>query len=357
MYCTQKQTPKTLFPQLEQELTTIWEAVLGVNPITKQDNFFELGGHSMLAIILVNEIEKKLGIPLSLTTLFENPNLGDLLIALQVLEQHTFPSTVIAIKPEGVKKPFFCVNGPRENFSRWFEEDQPYYWLSYIYQGSEAVEMSIEEMATIQIRNIKKIQPEGPYQIGGFSFGGIVAFEMAQQLLKAGEEVSLLALLDPSAPQIKQSHSDDKMKTRVIKLKRQQGLAGKFVLVSKKVCDWIYWRSKKSLRRLYQQIQIQYYKSRSMVLPPNLSLAHNLKLFRRLAGRYNFSAYPAKIILFVPECGEDTPHKIELLKKQWQAVAVNGIDIYAINKAFSHHQVIEEPYIKTLASYLNKYLM
>ena len=191
---------------LELQLTLIWEEVLNVHPIGVQDNFFELGGHSLLALHLMAQIQQQLGKNLPLATLLQNPTIEQI---ASTISQHTDSqswSPLVAIQPEGSKPPFFCVPGGGMDviefyhLARYLNSDQPFYGLQPKgLDGELEPHTRIAEMATCYIEAIQTIQPQGPYFLGGHSFGGYVVFEMAQLLQKQGHEVALLAILDEMA--------------------------------------------------------------------------------------------------------------------------------------------------------------
>jgi thioesterase domain-containing protein/acyl carrier protein len=188
---------------LELQLTEIWQEVLGIKSIGVKDNFFELGGHSLLAVTLFNKIEEKFGKNLPLATLFQAATVEQLARVLsQENESEAWPS-LIPIQPNGSKPPLFCVHGILGNvlifreFAKHLPPDQPFYALqAQGLDGKEPPFTKVEEMAAYYIKEIRTVQPEGPYFLGGYSFGGLVAFEMAQQLQAQGQKVELLAFFD-----------------------------------------------------------------------------------------------------------------------------------------------------------------
>ncbi len=192
---------------LERQLAQIWEEILGVRPVGVTDNFFALGGHSLLAVRLFAFIEKRLGRKLPLTTVFQGATVEDL---AGVLRRQATPgpqSALVAIQPGGSKRPLFLVHPagghvfPYIHLARSLGSDQPCYGLqSRGVEDGQDPHTRIEDMAAYYIQAMQTVQPTGPYLLGGWSMGGVVAFEMAQQLHAQGQPVALLAILDGRIP-------------------------------------------------------------------------------------------------------------------------------------------------------------
>ncbi|MDJ0843783.1 amino acid adenylation domain-containing protein [Crocosphaera sp.] len=201
-------TPKTSIAPpnpLELELIKIWQNVLGLETIAVKDNFFDLGGHSLLAVRLVVEIEKVLHQKLSLGTLFQFPTVEQL--AEVITRQESCSEAIWPMQPNGGRPPLFFVHvlGRGLKFCRpivkHLDPDQPVYGLNaQMSQTQKTISNRVEDLATYYIEQMRMIQPEGPYLLAGISFGGKVAYEMAQQLQSQGETVSLLALFDTYGP-------------------------------------------------------------------------------------------------------------------------------------------------------------
>ena len=195
---------------LELQLAQIWEDLLGRSPIGIRNSFFDVGGHSLLAVRLMWMIEDRFGQKLELSVLFQGPTIEQL--AKQLSGEQTAPSSsiLVSLQPEGTKAPLFCVHpGGGEvmcyyRLAQQLGRERPFYGLqapslSEIGEGEDNY-TTIEARAAAYIEALRAVQPAGPYFLAGWSFGGVVAFEMAQQLQRAGEKVGLLALLDTVAP-------------------------------------------------------------------------------------------------------------------------------------------------------------
>jgi amino acid adenylation domain-containing protein len=192
---------------IEQQLTQIWEETLGTQPIGIQDNFFDLGGHSLLAVRMFAQLEETFGKSLPLATLLKAPTIEKLAIVLRQSEWSAPWSPLVEIQTEGSKPPLFCVHGGGfnvliyRNLAINLGTDQPVYALQARgLDGNQPIVNRLEEMATDYVREIQRIQPEGPYFLSGLSNGGNIALEMAQQLTAQGQEVALVALFDSFGP-------------------------------------------------------------------------------------------------------------------------------------------------------------
>jgi amino acid adenylation domain-containing protein len=190
---------------LQAQLIAIWEELLGRKPIGIGDNFFELGGHSLLAARLMHRIKQVSGKTLPLAALLQAPTVEQLADVLRGDFSHHW-SSLVAIQPEGSKPPFFMVHGVGGNvvgfveLGRRMKPDYPFYGLqSQGLDGKRPLFTGIEAMAAHYLAEIRTVQPNGPYHLGGFSLGGVVAYEMARQLRSLGEEVALLVLFDTYA--------------------------------------------------------------------------------------------------------------------------------------------------------------
>ncbi|GAA6615938.1 non-ribosomal peptide synthetase [Scytonema sp. NUACC26] len=192
---------------VESKLAKIWAKTLNLQSLGIQDNFFDLGGNSLLAIRLMEDIHQEFKRELPLSFLFLHPTIEKLANFL-VREQYTQHwSPLVSIQPNGSNPPFFCIHPIFGTIFPYYEvayhlgKNQPFYGLQPLGLDGESVPFKhIEDMAAYYIEAIRTLQPRGPYFLGGWSFGGLVAFEMAQQLYKAGYEVALLAMLDTVAP-------------------------------------------------------------------------------------------------------------------------------------------------------------
>lgn len=192
--------------ELEQQLIQIWERVLEIHPIGPRDNFFDLGGSSWLAVRLFAEIESAMGVPLPLSVLLQAATVEELADTLRHQREPGSWSPLVAIQSGGTQQPFFCVHGAGghillfEKLAYLLGADQPFFAFQArgIEEGQQPF-TRIEDMASYYIEALRQAQPDGPYLLGGYSMGGMVAFEMARQLQSQAQKVSLLAIIDVPA--------------------------------------------------------------------------------------------------------------------------------------------------------------
>ncbi|MEL6867296.1 MAG: alpha/beta fold hydrolase [Bacteroidota bacterium] len=189
----------------EQLLSDLWSELLSVHPIGVHDNFFELGGHSLIAVNMMARLEDLTGKKLPLASLLENPSIR--MLAQQLDRQgegaEKKRSSLVVIKASGQKVPIYLVHGAGlhvlmyQTFAQHMDPDQPIYGLQARgLNGGEQPLDRIEDIAAHYLKEILDHNPYGPYALAGYSFGGLIAFEMAKQLRAADREVSMLGVFD-----------------------------------------------------------------------------------------------------------------------------------------------------------------
>ena len=204
---------------VESRLTKIWESVLGVAPVARQDNFFDLGGTSLQSVEILRRIEQAFGASLPPSILIEHGTVEKLaaMIAGNVVIQSASP--LIALRRQEGGRPFFLVHSGQGDVTSYGPlgrrlVGRPVYGLQSIGLNGEAWPcMSIPAMAARYLQEVAKQDPTGPYLLGGTCMGGLVAFEMAQTLVRQGKKVALLALMDTAVPY--KPWEEDKLKERL----------------------------------------------------------------------------------------------------------------------------------------------
>lgn len=192
---------------VELHLVQIWEDLLSVNPVGVKDSFFDLGGHSLLALRLMSRIQQASNQYVPLSALMQEPTIEALAAVLrQDAEPPASSSPLLLIKRGEINPPIYGIHAVEgnalfyHNLSRHLVLRRPFYGIEAVgLNGRQKPFATVEEMAFHYITHIRQQQPEGPYWLVGYCFGGLVAYEMAQQLHQQGETVELLALLDTTA--------------------------------------------------------------------------------------------------------------------------------------------------------------
>lgn len=191
---------------VEQLVADIWSEFLEIENIGVYDNFFELGGHSLIAVQVMTRIEKLTGKRLPLAALFENSTVEKLSLMLEMDGKSIVWDSLVPIKPTGNKMPLYIVHGAGLNVLLFnalainMDPDQPVYGLQA--KGLNGIDEPLTEIRDIAAHYISAIQaqnPDGPYALAGYSFGGIIAFEMAKQLEAQSKKVKMLAMFDTYA--------------------------------------------------------------------------------------------------------------------------------------------------------------
>ncbi|AQG80773.1 non-ribosomal peptide synthetase [Spirosoma montaniterrae] len=203
-------------PQTDEEqlVASVWQDVLGMKTINIDANFFELGGHSLIAVQVMNRLEKHTGRRLPLSSLFEYPTIRKLAELIQPEKPVMTWKSLVAIKPQGSKAPLYVIHGIGLNLLNFssliknLDAEQPIYGLQARgLDGTEEPLDSMEAIAHCYIQEVLEQNPDGPYAIAGYSFGGYVAYEMAQQLTAMGKEIKMLAMFDTDAQALAAQHT------------------------------------------------------------------------------------------------------------------------------------------------------
>ncbi|WP_080056140.1 non-ribosomal peptide synthetase [Spirosoma aerolatum] len=192
--------------ETEKLIVGIWKEALMLDQIDIDTDFFELGGHSMIAVQVMTQLEKETGQRLPLSILLTYPTVRKLAQLLQTNEKPTTWTSLVPIRPEGNKDPLYIIHGiglNLLNFSSlisYLDPEQPIYGLQAKgLDGKDEPLDKMEDIAAFYLSEVLEQNPNGPYAIAGYSFGGYVALEMARQLKAMGKEVKMLAMFDTNA--------------------------------------------------------------------------------------------------------------------------------------------------------------
>jgi acyl transferase domain-containing protein/thioesterase domain-containing protein/acyl carrier protein len=332
--------------KVETFLAEWWQELLGVEQVGLDDDFFDLGGHSLIAVRLFSKIKKTFRVDLALSTLFESRTIRQLANLVRQVGTSTkggAPAvdtpTIVPIRSQGSRLPLFLISGlgggviKFHTLARSLGEDQPVYALQpQGIDGRKPFLTRVEDMAAYYIGQLKTIQPQGPYCLAGYSFGGYVVFEMAQQLHAAGETVALVGFLDTIEYQYRE---------------RLRGASG---------ARWERWemrinRLKKggrnymreAINSFVQRMAYGIYAKLDRPLPQRFSTLPNVNGFAM--SQYRPSVYPGQLVIFRSVNREETFENDELLG--WGGIARGGIEVFDITG--THLEMLYEPNVRVLA--------
>ena len=323
----------------------------------------------MLAMRLMNRIEKRFGQQLPLASLFQNATVESLAGLLRRQTGSPPWSTLVPIQPLGSRRPFFCIHPIGGDvlcyyhLARRLGQDQPFYGL----QAPNLIEIAqhgdnysrIEDRAAHYIEEMRSVQPEGPYLLGGWSFGGIVAFEMAQQLQKENQAVALLAMLDSVPPVIPLNH--DPAETLTVLARELASQAGKVLELS--AADLAGLEPTEQYRYVLEQLELAEVISYSDRDAAVLRISRLLKGFTtRMDAYQNYvpQLYNGRITLFKADINpghlkdERLRDMIAIMRDPthrwaefaWQAVQTEIVACY-------HETMLLEPVVSVLAERLS----
>ncbi len=339
--------------KVEEGLAEIWSKLLGIQRVGIHDNFFELGGHSLLAIQLVARIEKRFGKPLPVAVLFQSPTIEEMANLLTEERSPELWSSLIHIQPQGRRTPFFWVHGDFSNillpvYLGW---DQPLYGIEHQgHDGRPALHTTVDRIATHYMTEVRRIRPHGPYLLGGYSFGAVVAFEMAQQLKKAGEDVAFLFMLDPPGRlRVKQpspSLSEDfRLHGRRLK---QLAPAQKLHYLLSGLKSVLWDPSAGKIKKRFQKLNWKVHLAFGSLVPPSLRSRYILDIYAEALASYVPHEYSGRVTLFKSKGG---PYRPPL---HWDALISGEFDVH--EGIGNHMELRSEPYVRQWAEILGSAL-
>ena len=347
--------PEFISPRdlIEFQLADIWADVLGVDRVGVRDNFFEIGGHSLLAVRLMARIQQRFGRELPLSTLFEGATVEHLASILRQQAQPTSWSPLVAIQPRGTNPAFFCVHPAGGNvlcyvgLARHLGPDQPFYaFQSRGLDGEEHICTSVEQMASLYIEAMRTVQPEGPYFIGGWSAGGVVAYEMARQLEAHGEQVALLALIDARAPCRQEDLFDEDDVTLLASFGQHLGLALERINIS-----YDHLLSLGPDERLAAVVEEA---KNSGLMPTDITLSQARRLFAvfkaNVAAVSNYSPGMAGRRIALIKASERKVGHAQQPAMGWDVLAEKGVEVMEVPG--DHFTMIQEPHVRFIAERL-----
>ncbi len=336
-------TPRT---PLEEKLAKIWAQVLGLAMVGIYDNFFDIGGHSLLAAQVMAQIRIVFGKNLPVPALFRAVTVEQL---AQLLQQEEWPeswSSLVPIQPSGSKPPFFWVHGDASVafLPRYLGPDQPLYELQHQSEdGKPARYTRVETIAAHYLEEIHTVQPKGPYFLGGYSFGGTVAFEMAQQLKRQGEEVAFLLLLDSHFPGDNVPGSDNgKTNTTPFRDELRRHFYNLALVRTKEKLTYLsdriigkFMNPVRSIEQSCKKIACKVCLGVGLLLPLSLRSFYILGIYNEARRKYKPQRYPGRAIYVKSEL-RSRDHRVA-----WEKLMASGLEVYEVPG--DHFDVIKEP--------------
>jgi len=327
-------------------LTEIWEQILGIGPVGVTNNFFELGGHSLLAVRLMGSIKERWGQELPLTTLFQYPTVEKIASLLRQREE-VYSSPLVGLQTGGSRRPFFCAHPIGGSVFHYFHlreylgPDQPFYGLQSLGLDNNVPLLGkVEEMAACYLAALRTVQPVGPYLLGGWSMGGLIAYEMAQQLQAQGETVDLLVMIDSVAPGLQKKLDLNDERTVLRTFAEVYGI------------PWVNLHAQdEALEALVEQARA------AKLIPPDMGITkvrQLLNVFRsNLRAMQEYVARPLEnrvhlIRAVDPNAKDDLDSALG-----WTELA-NEVVVMPVEG--SHFTILREPHVAVVAEQLNRWL-
>ena len=337
---------------VELQLAHIWEELLDVKHVGVRDDFFRLGGHSLLAVRLMARIQASFGQHLPLASLFQGATIEKQARLLRE-QQPDYSASLVAIQPKGEGLPFFCVHPGGGNvlcyreLSNHLGLEQPFYGIqSRGLLENQVPHRRIEDMAAYYIEDIRRVQPDGPYLLGGWSMGGVIAFEMARQLEAKGQGVSLLALISPYLPTPEKAASRWDEVEFVTHFARNLDMPLDKLKIS---TDELYKLDSEELLGYVLQRAIE-----AEMVPQDVQLAEVRRLFEVFKANveanenYRPQVSSQRITLFKSEKETiETPDGT----MGWGALTSGEVEIHTVPGS-DHETIALEPYVRSLAEQL-----
>jgi aspartate racemase len=344
--------------RLERQLVQIWERVLNIKPVGVTQNFFDLGGHSLLAVTVLRTVEKTLGKKLPLVALFQAPTIEG--FARMVRDSGWSAPPVIAIRPTGSEPPFFCVYDRVDyrNLEAELGDDQPIYVLPFDKMFDKQIRRGFVDVAQEFVSRIRRVQPTGPYNMGGMCLGGRVAFAIACEFYKQGDTVGVLAILDSPAPGYRSA---------IARMSRMERL--RFTLLDDLEFEWqilkqlnfrqqidvigetIMLDSRRYKRRLKWRLTKKLHGHLGSEIPVEKRDSWNL--MREAMGDYcPPEPYPGRVTLFRPTKRPGDSYRDFALG--WQNASIGGLEIHEIPGR--HIEMLRKPSVEVLGRILSESL-
>ncbi|MFZ0769884.1 MAG: amino acid adenylation domain-containing protein [Candidatus Sulfotelmatobacter sp.] len=333
--------------EIETRLLAIWRSVLGTVSEDIGQDFFELGGHSLAAARLLARIEKEFGRSLSLAFVFQSPTIAQMAEALLSAGQTLRERAIVAIQPKGSLPPLFWVRGgPRFRLlAQKLGPDQPFLGLDLPFMDGNRlpVPYKFEDISALLIQVMREVQPKGPYYLGGLCVNAVIAYEIAQQLVREGEEVALLAMLDAhNQAYYKNPFKDGRYSSRI-----KYHLSNLLKLDAGETTAYLLDRLDEARRKI-ERVAWRLTSDHT----GEDRLRNTDSIVHPAFSRYEPQPYPGKIVLHQSSDWPTGPYFD--FKLGWKDLVAGGIEFYSIPG--NHPSMFTEPNVNLVAQKLRPYL-
>jgi amino acid adenylation domain-containing protein len=326
----------------QKNLALIYTNLLGIDSINIEDSFFDIGGHSLLAVQLTEMIERIFGKKLPVNQVYQTPSVAKLAIKVDSMGAVDVFNPLVNLQPFGSKLPFFIVHGDDCSFllPKYLGEEIPFY--GFFHQGQDGSHMqfkTIDTIAQAYVNEIEKLKLQTPIVLGGYSIGGVIAFEMACRLQKKGYSIAKLILLDPLAPRTQAQvlwgeHSYDTNTGTFSKVNNSNIPQESINKLKPSLSLRVYNR----FSLLKNLLICQYCLLTKRLIPPNLRNYYIMGTYRKARKIYKGNIFTGDAILF-----RSTIHNFDLYDLGWNEFIKGNLEIFEIKG--DHHTTIREPAI------------
>lgn len=360
--------------EMESKLAEIWAEVLKLDRVGRHDNFFELGGHSLLAVQLMLRLQKIIpGHALPLRALLEAPTVERLAVWLES-DDKSRPQILVQMTPGNPAcLPFFCLLAPdgtalgMRPLAMALDKDIPFYCIQHRGLDGSAPFNSVQEAARSYLDEIRKIQPHGPYRLGGYCFGGIVAFEMARMLELSGESIAALILIDSFNPAYLRFQATLDMLWRLNRFYIRRAALHARRLRSLPPMEWLEFvagrlkavsiHSSRFIKRVAKvkkgQVSVDPGKTQEIVPTASSSLEGNLasmRLWGRLVGRkFTPQPYGGDTMVLRASERDDDPYEDYYLG--WKPLVRGSMQSFETES--THESILRDPAVRIIAEKIN----
>ncbi|MFZ6658964.1 amino acid adenylation domain-containing protein [Undibacterium sp. TJN19] len=322
---------------VETRIAAVWEDILKRTQIGRYDNFFDLGGHSLIAVVAVSRM-RQVGLNIALDAFFKHPTVKTMAEFIMFGDEtRLWMGGAVVMREQGEQRPLFLVHEitgdifPLFPLSRYLREGIPVYGLPLT---KESCRDSVPGLAAQHLQAIRKIQPKGPYRVAGHSFGGVLSYEIATQIVASGEEVEFLGLIDTYRPYFKQGWADEVTDLKVLLIYVEilhPGLAAE---------RWAILHAAKTAAEALEQCKLMGLFPEELGLTEVLRWADNMSSILVMGANYEPKPLAVPTYQFTAEAEA-------LGDRDWSPLI--GDSLHVIHVGGTHLGITQEPVVQTLA--------